>query len=249
MIFGADRATSGQVIVEGRPVRIRGPRDAMAAGVVLLPEDRRQQGTVHTFSVRKNITLPVLRQFRIGPVAAAAESRPRAKASLDLIERLQIKVSDPESPIGHLSGGNQQKVVLAKWLESGARVLIFDEPTHGIDVGAKEEVYQLMRDLAGVGQGRDLHLVGVPRAGRHLQPRDRDARGADRGRVRGRGDQRVRARRKLLRGVAACCVLDARCSRPTFASRKRQTLTGGTRDGRNFSCRLNQSTVWLVPRR
>ena len=78
MIFGADRATSGQVIVEGRPVRIRGPRDAMAAGVVLLPEDRRQQGTVHTFSVRKNITLPVLRQFRMGrrcPLPSRARER------------------------------------------------------------------------------------------------------------------------------------------------------------------------------
>jgi len=152
MIFGADRATSGRVVVAGRPVRIRGPRDAMAAGLVLLPEDRRTQGTVHTFSVRKNITLPVLRDFRVGlslPMPNRARER---RASLDLIDRLQIKVSDPENPIGHLSGGNQQKVVLAKWLESGARVLIFDEPTHGIDVGAKEEVYQLMRDLAATGK-------------------------------------------------------------------------------------------------
>ena len=153
MIFGADRATTGRIIVEGRPVRIRGPRDAMEAGVVLLPEDRRHQGTVHTFSVRKNITLPVLHHFRMGPVLALPNRGKERRASLDLIDRLQIKVSDPESPIGHLSGGNQQKVVLAKWLESGARVLIFDEPTHGIDVGAKEEVYQLMRNLAATGKG------------------------------------------------------------------------------------------------
>jgi ABC-type sugar transport system ATPase subunit len=153
MIFGADRAASGRVLVRGEPVRIRGPRDAMAAGIVLLPEDRRHQGTVHTFSVRKNITLPVLHHFRLGlslPMPNRARER---EASLVLIERLQIKVSDPESPIGHLSGGNQQKVVLAKWLESGAQVLIFDEPTHGIDVGAKEEVYELMVDLAASGKG------------------------------------------------------------------------------------------------
>jgi ABC-type sugar transport system ATPase subunit len=153
MIFGADRATTGHVSVQGRRVRIRGPRDAMNAGIVLLPEDRRHQGTVHSFSVRKNITLPVLHHFRLGlslPLPNRARER---RASLDLIERLQIKVSDPESPIGTLSGGNQQKVVLAKWLESGANILIFDEPTHGIDVGAKEEVYQLMVDLAASGKG------------------------------------------------------------------------------------------------
>ena len=153
MIFGADRATSGRVLVQGHPVKIRGPRDAMRAGIVLLPEDRRHEGTVHTFSVRKNITLPTLRNFRLGrslPLPSLSRER---RASQSLIERLQIKVSDLESPIRNLSGGNQQKVVLAKWLESGASVLIFDEPTHGIDVGAKEEVYGLMVDLAAAGKG------------------------------------------------------------------------------------------------
>jgi ABC-type sugar transport system ATPase subunit len=153
MIFGADRATSGRVLVQGHPVKIRGPRDAMRAGIVLLPEDRRSQGTVHTFSVRKNITLPTLRHFRLGrslPMPSLARER---RASQSLIERLEIKVPDLESPIRNLSGGNQQKVVLAKWLESGANVLIFDEPTHGIDVGAKEEVYRLMVDLAAAGKG------------------------------------------------------------------------------------------------
>ena len=153
MIFGADRHTSGSIVVRGEPTTIKGPRDAMRAGIVLLPEDRRHQGTVHTFSVRKNITLPTLDHFRRGPhIPLPSRSRERT-ASTALIERLAIKVSDPESPIGHLSGGNQQKVVLAKWLDSGASVLIFDEPTHGIDVGAKEEVYRLMVDLAAAGRG------------------------------------------------------------------------------------------------
>ena len=153
MIFGADRATTGRMLVQGDPVRIRGPRDAMRAGIVLLPEDRRHQGTVHTFSVRKNITLPTLRRFRLGrsvPIPSLSHER---RASQSLIERLQIKVPNLESPVRNLSGGNQQKVVLAKWLESGANVLIFDEPTHGIDVGAKEEVYRLMVDLAAAGKG------------------------------------------------------------------------------------------------
>ena len=193
MIFGADRATTGRVIVRG-PARAD-PRPARrdgAPGVVLLPEDRRHQGTVHTFSVRKNITLPVLRRFRIGralPLPSRARER---RASLDLIERLQIKVADPESPIGHLSGGNQQKVVLAKWLDSGADVFIFDEPTHGIDVGAKEEVYQLMRDLAAAGKGVIFissefpELVGI--CNRVIVMRE----GHARGRVRGLRDQRER---------------------------------------------------------
>ena len=153
MIFGADRASAGTIFVRGRPITIRGPRDAMAAGIVLLPEDRRQQGTVHTFSVRKNVTLPVLHKFRMGLSLPLPNRGRERRATLDLIDRLQIKVSDPDAPIAHLSGGNQQKVVLAKWLETGAEVLIFDEPTHGIDVGAKEEVYGLMRDLAASGKG------------------------------------------------------------------------------------------------
>jgi len=153
LVFGADRAASGTVYVREQPLKLRGPRDAMEAGVVLLPEDRRHQGTVHTFSVRKNVTLPVLDKFRLGRSLPLPDRGKERRATLDLIDRLQIKVPDPESAIGTLSGGNQQKVVLAKWLEAGANVLIFDEPTHGIDVGAKEEIYRLMRDLAAAGKG------------------------------------------------------------------------------------------------
>ena len=153
LIFGADRMTSGRVLVRGRPVRIRGPRDAMRAGIALLPEDRRGQGMVPTFSVRKNITLPTLSRFRVSRTLPLPSPAGERRASRVLIARLRIKVGDPEAPIRNLSGGNQQKVVLAKWLESGADVFIFDEPTHGIDVGAKEEVYRLMVDLAAAGKG------------------------------------------------------------------------------------------------
>jgi ABC-type sugar transport system ATPase subunit len=153
MIFAADRAASGSVLVRGRGVRLRGPRDAMRAGIVLLPEDRRHQGTVASYSVRKNITLPTLRRFRVSPPLPLPHVGRERAAARGLIERLQIKVSDAEQPISHLSGGNQQKVVLAKWLGSGADIFIFDEPTTGIDVGAKEEIYKLMIGLAEAGKG------------------------------------------------------------------------------------------------
>ncbi len=153
LIFGADPHAAGQVFVRGVKRRIRGPRDAMAAGIVLLPEDRRNQGTITKFSVRKNITLATLRSFRLrGPLPFPHRGR-ETDAARDLVERLDIKVADTEHPIRYLSGGNQQKVVLAKWLNAGADVLIFDEPTQGIDVGAKDEFYGLMRDLAAEGKG------------------------------------------------------------------------------------------------
>ncbi|HEX5191953.1 MAG TPA: sugar ABC transporter ATP-binding protein [Solirubrobacteraceae bacterium] len=153
LIFGADRAASGSVSIGGHEGTIRGPRDAMRAGIALLPEDRRSQGAVAEFSVRKNITLPTLRRFRRLAWLPFPDGRRERRASQELIERLGIKVSDPESPVRHLSGGNQQKVVLAKWLETGADVFLFDEPTHGIDVGAKQEVYRLMTGLAEAGKG------------------------------------------------------------------------------------------------
>lgn len=153
LIFGADRAASGRVLVRGRAIRLRGPRNAMNAGIVLLPEDRRHQGTVLTFSVRKNITLATLNSFRLSAPLPMPHTRRERAAARALIERLDIKVGHPEHSIRFLSGGNQQKVVLAKWLESGADVFIFDEPTHGIDVGAKQEVYRLMKELSGAGKG------------------------------------------------------------------------------------------------
>ncbi|HEY5334138.1 MAG TPA: sugar ABC transporter ATP-binding protein, partial [Solirubrobacterales bacterium] len=152
-IFGADRAASGEVLMNGKAVRIRSPRDGLKAGIVLLPEDRKHQGSVLDFSVRKNMTLPALTKFRVaGPAPFPSERRER-KAARELVTRLSIKVADVEYPTRYLSGGNQQKVVLAKWLDSGADVFIFDEPTQGIDVEGKEEVYQLMTALADEGKG------------------------------------------------------------------------------------------------
>ena len=151
-IFGADRASSGSIHVHGREASIRSPRDGLRQGIVLLPEDRRHQGTVQSFSVRKNVTLPALKRYRRGPFPLPKVGAER-KTTRELIDRLNVKVAHVEHPVRYLSGGNQQKIVLAKWLESGADVFIFDEPTHGIDVEGKDEVYNLMEKLAEQGKG------------------------------------------------------------------------------------------------
>jgi ABC-type sugar transport system ATPase subunit len=152
-IYGADPHGDGRIVVEGAEQAIRSPRDALKAGIVLLPEDRRSQGNVVDFSVRKNITLPNLSKHRMrNPLPVPHHGREREYAR-SVIERLDIKVAHEEHPVRHLSGGNQQKVVLAKWLDSGADVFIFDEPTHGVDVEGKEETYRLMEELALAGKG------------------------------------------------------------------------------------------------
>jgi ABC-type sugar transport system ATPase subunit len=153
IIYGADPRTSGEVFVRGKSTRLRGPRDGLAAGIVLLPEERRTQGMVVDFTIRENVTLPVLGRFRIFrgvPIPQVRKERERARA---LIDQLGIKTPGEEWPVRLLSGGNQQKVVLAKWIEHGADVFIFDEPTHGVDVAGKLEVYALMSRLAHEGYG------------------------------------------------------------------------------------------------
>ena len=150
-IIGADRHQGGRVFVRGREVRIHSPADSRRHGIVLLPEDRRRQGAVLDFSVRKNITLSVLPSFRPTRLVPLPQVRRERASARDLVSRLGIKAASIEHPVRFLSGGNQQKVVLAKWLESGADVFIFDEPTHGIDVEGKDEVYRLMEELALAG--------------------------------------------------------------------------------------------------
>jgi ABC-type sugar transport system ATPase subunit len=153
LVFGADRAASGEIEIHGKKVRIRSPRDGLGAGIVLLPEDRKGQGAVLDFTVRKNITLASLPKFRGVPSLPFPSQRREREVSRQLVKQLNIKVANVETPARHLSGGNQQKMVLAKWLDSGADVFIFDEPTQGIDVEGKEEVYELMIALADRGKG------------------------------------------------------------------------------------------------
>lgn len=149
LVFGADVPDSGTIRLDGRRLSIRSPRDAIAAGIGLLTEDRKLQGLVLEHSVRANFGLPNLARFsRRGFVDAVREREACGRA----IDRLRIRTPGQEQAAGGLSGGNQQKLVLAKWLARDCEVLIFDEPTRGVDVGARYEIYLLMRELAAAGK-------------------------------------------------------------------------------------------------
>lgn len=147
-IFGADPIDSGSLEVLGKPVTIRSPQDAIKNGIGLVTEDRKQQGLVLGMSVRENETLANLGALStLGFVRRREERAVAEKYKTDLA----IKTPSIEQTVQNLSGGNQQKVVLAKWLFTGSKVLIFDEPTRGIDVGAKSEIYKLINELAAQG--------------------------------------------------------------------------------------------------
>jgi rhamnose transport system ATP-binding protein len=149
MLFGITRPTSGEIRIDGRPVQPRSPRDALQLGISLLPEDRHYQGLVLEFPIRANETLPVLRRLanRLGMVDRRAE----AKLAEDFAGRMRVVASGIEQLTNTLSGGNQQKVLLAKWLIPAPRVLILDQPTRGIDVGAKAEIHRIVSHLATEG--------------------------------------------------------------------------------------------------
>ncbi len=147
-IFGQDRLTGGSVLVDGAEIRLRSPADAIAAGIGLAPEERKSQALLMMRSVAENITLCVPDQIsRFGFLRRAAE---RLVAS-EQVERMRVKTSGLDQLVADLSGGNQQKVVLGRWLAKAPRVLILDEPTHGIDVGAKAEIHRLIVQLAANG--------------------------------------------------------------------------------------------------
>jgi rhamnose transport system ATP-binding protein len=147
-IFGVDPRDAGTVRVNGKALKAGSPRAAMAAGVALVPEDRRQQGLVMELSIERNVTLPRSRKLsKLGLLLGGSERRSAAVWT----EKLKTKYGRLADEVGTLSGGNQQKVVLAKWLSMAPRVLIVDEPTRGIDVGTKAEVHRLMSGLAAEG--------------------------------------------------------------------------------------------------
>jgi ribose transport system ATP-binding protein len=147
-ICGIAPRLSGRVLVDGHPLAIASPRDAIRHGICLVPEDRRRSGVVGPMSVRENVTLPELAPYaRFGLIARA----PEAEAVRRITTALTVKASSIETPVATLSGGNQQKVVLARWLALRPRVIVFDEPTQGVDVGAKAEIHRLIRGLADEG--------------------------------------------------------------------------------------------------
>jgi rhamnose transport system ATP-binding protein len=147
-VFGIDPYDSGSVRIDGATLKPHSPKDAIAAGVGFVPEDRRKQGLVLDLSVARNVTLTLRHSLaRFGLISGRRE---RAAAE-DWSQRLQVKTGSQDLPVSTLSGGNQQKVVLAKWLATDPKLLIVDEPTRGIDVGTKSEVHRLISDLAGRG--------------------------------------------------------------------------------------------------
>jgi ribose transport system ATP-binding protein len=149
-LFGIDRIDRGEVLVHGRPVDLSRPRDAITARIALIPEDRREQGLVLEHSVIANLLLPLLDRVQRGPLI---DDRAGRRLARSLIERFAVKVDNPDRPVRLLSGGNQQKVVIAKWLGTEPEILIMDEPTAGVDIGTKSEIVDMIRGLADAGKG------------------------------------------------------------------------------------------------
>ncbi len=146
-IFGADTIESGEILVDGQPVVIRNPSDAIRAGIGLVPEDRKRDGLLMPQSIRVNTTLSTV--ARHASNGGWLDTRAELKTADTFCGRLQVGHASLEQAVGELSGGNQQKVLIARWLARDCRILMFDEPTRGIDVAAKDVIYQMLRDLAG----------------------------------------------------------------------------------------------------
>jgi len=147
-LFGIEGKTSGKVFLDGEEIRIRKPDDAIAHGIAFVTEDRKSQGLVLELSVRENIALTNLEALSKNGIISPAKE---AQLVRDMIERLNIKTSSSEQTVKSLSGGNQQKVVFGKWLGIKPKVLILDEPTRGVDIGAKKEIYNIMNQLTAEG--------------------------------------------------------------------------------------------------
>ena len=150
LIFGVNRKESGKIYVNGKEVEIENPEDAIKLGIGLIPEDRKLQGLVLRMTVKDNIVLPSLKD--ISKWGLVLDEKREDKVAEEYVERLSIKTPSIYQITENLSGGNQQKVVLAKWLATNADILIFDEPTRGIDVGAKAEIHRMIRELAAQGK-------------------------------------------------------------------------------------------------
>ena len=153
LIFGADRKHAGEMIIEGEPIHIKSTKDAIRWKVALVPEERRRDGLILPMDIKQNITLASLQKLFWWPKVPVLKRSKEKSAAQPYYDATSVKASGLDQTVAFLSGGNQQKVVLSKWLCSEAKILIFDEPTRGIDVGAKFAIYQLIADLAGNGTG------------------------------------------------------------------------------------------------
>jgi rhamnose transport system ATP-binding protein len=159
VLFGIDRADAGEVLLAGKRVRFKTPSEALHAGVAYVPEDRHLDGLVAGFSIAENISLPIIP--RLFPHLFIRGNRERNLAA-GYTEKLRIRSTGVAELVEALSGGNQQKVVIAKWLATEPRVLILDEPTRGVDIGAKVEVHRIISDLAAAGMGIILISSELP---------------------------------------------------------------------------------------
>jgi len=158
-IIGANRPGGGSIHVDGNPVEIKSPREALAHGIAYLPEDRAGEGVVGCRGVGENITLAIVRRF--AKAGVLSDKRENLFVA-EMMRKTDIRASGPQQTVASLSGGNQQKVALAKWLSTQARVFLLDEPTAGIDVGAKREIYQMIADLARSGAAILLVSSEIP---------------------------------------------------------------------------------------
>jgi rhamnose transport system ATP-binding protein len=161
ILFGLTPADSGEISLNGKPVKISSPQEAMAHGIAYVPEDRRRHGVVLEMPIAQNMTMAVHRWLFPGTWLRFAAERALA---LDFIRNLAVKCHGPEAPGGSLSGGNQQKVSLARWLATRPKLLILDEPTQGVDVGAKSEIHKIIRRLAAEGLAVVLISSDLPEA-------------------------------------------------------------------------------------
>ena len=148
VLFGIDRADAGEVLVAGKHAEIKSPKDAMRLGIVYVPEDRHEQGLVLDFSIAANVSLPIVERLSRLLVVDRVQER---QIATDYSKQLQVRSTGVEQVASGLSGGNQQKVVIAKWLATKPTVLLLDEPTQGVDIGAKAEVHRIISQLAGQG--------------------------------------------------------------------------------------------------
>jgi ABC-type sugar transport system ATPase subunit len=151
LLYGADRPDAGTMVLEGKPFAPGTPTAAVRAGLGLVPEERRTEGLLLTKSIAFNVSLTNLNAILSNAMLPFISSRKRAGMTEKIIRDLSIKAGSPDQPVGRLSGGNQQKVVIGRWLQSAPKVLILDEPTRGVDIGARGEIHRLIRDLAAKG--------------------------------------------------------------------------------------------------